>query len=143
MKKYILVILCLFCIGWTYDGGWDSGTSRFRAIVYPVERATTNDTITAADVGRTFSIDCEDGKECTFILPEAYPGMSFTFIQEATAETIYIDTGVTTDTIRYLTMSAGDKLKNSGTTGDSIELISTQRNYWNIKNIYGSWTDAN
>lgn len=144
MKKYFLLcVICFLFIGWTYDGGWDFGTSRFRSIVYPVERATTSDTITASDVGRTISVDCVDGNICTFTLPEAYPGMSYTFIQEATNETIYVKPATTFDTIRYLELSGGDRLTNVGTTGDSIEIISTQRNYWNVKNINGVWTDGN
>lgn len=143
-KMLILIILCLCCIGWRNDGGWGGGTVYQRATSAYVERATTNDTISIAESGKTFSINCSGHDYCTMTLPPAVAGANYGFIAEATSETIYIDTGITTDTIRYQTMSAGDKVGiNPSATGDSIELISTQNGYWNIRGMKGTWQDSN
>jgi hypothetical protein len=136
----ILLAICLACIGWKSNGGWDSGPIYSRAMY---ERGITSDTLTANESGKVVSFDCSGGSTaCTIILPTAAPGLSYSFISEA-AEVFYIDTGVTTDTIRYLTMSAGDKLQSPGTTADSIELISTQAGYWNVRAMKGVWVDGN
>lgn len=138
MRRVLFVLLaCLACIGWSNGGGWDSGPAY---IVSLYERATTSDTITANESGKIVSVDCTS--PCTFTLPAASPGLSISFISEA-AETFYIDPATTTDTIRYATMSAGDKLASPGAIADSVEIVSTQAGYWNIANMKGTWTDGN
>jgi hypothetical protein len=141
MKKSILLLFVgLTCIGWQSSGGWSPGVLSAVPMSYLTERATTSDTLSAAEAGKTLSVDCTSS--CTFVLPTAMQGLSYSFVSE-TNEVFYVDTGVTTDTIRYLTMSAGDKIGNPGTTADSIEFISTQSGYWSIKEMKGTWTDSN
>lgn len=137
MKKLLLILACLLCIGWKSSGGWDSGPVYSR---YFTERAVTSDTITANESGKSVSVDCTT--RCQFTLPTAEPGLSFTFVSEV-AEVFDIDVATTADTIRYLSMSAGDKLTSPGAVSDSVELFSTQANYWNVKNMKGTWVDGN
>lgn len=132
----ILLVLCFISIGWKSGGGWDTGPVFTR---YLSERATTSDTIVAGESGKTISVDCTT--RCQFTLPTAAPGMVYTFISEP-AEVFDIDVATTFDTIRYLTMSGGDRLTSPGAVADSIELFSTQANYWNVRSISGVWVDG-
>lgn len=132
----VLLVICLACVGWKSNGGWDSGPVYTRSFY---ERATTSDTITANESGKAISISCVG---CVFTLPTAQPGLTYTFVAE-TANTFSVDPASTADTIRYLSLSAGDKVTSEGNTADSVELISTQANFWNVKAMKGTFTDGN
>lgn len=112
------------------------------AFEYNTEKALTNDTLTAIESGKTIvSAYTLDG--VTYTLPTAAAGLQYTVIA-GNNKTIYVDTGLTTDTIRYLTLDAGDKLSSpsSPATGDSVTVISVESGYWDIKNMGGTWQDG-
>lgn len=109
-------------------------------IKYPYERAVTGDTLTAAETGKTVSTACTTA--CTFILPVAAVGMEYSFASEDNVAAFSVDPNGT-DTIKWLTLSAGDKVTSPGNTGDSITLFSTLANVWTVKAMQGSFTDGN
>lgn len=115
-------------------------------IIYPYEVATTSDTLTAAESGKTISVTTAQagGEFVTFTLPTAAVGMEYSFIAD-TKTTVNIDPQ-STDTIRYgsAVFAAGDKIANTSiATGDSITLFSPVANYWSVKAINGTWADSN
>jgi hypothetical protein len=141
MRKYLLILIAVFSIGWASDGGWDLGSFFTRTIRYATERMTASDTITAGESGKTFSIYCP-GSVCEFELPTAQPGMSFTFLSES-LKSFSIDPA-STDIIRWSAplLAAGHKLTSTGETYDSIRIISTQANYWTVEPINGTFNDG-
>jgi hypothetical protein len=113
---------------------------------YAYEVATTSDTLTAAESGKTISVAATNagGNYVTLTLPTAAVGMQFTAIAD-TKTTIYLDPAVA-DTIRYgsAVFAAGDKIGNSSAaTGDSITLFCPVANYWSVKSLVGTWADSN
>jgi hypothetical protein len=98
---------------------------------------TTDETLVVADSGKIFV--CNEA--CTKILPTAAENLIYSFVAGAGVE-INVDTGVTTDTIMYLTMSAGDKLTSTGATADSVTLLG-DTGKWYVVNMKGTWTDGN
>jgi hypothetical protein len=46
------------------------------------------------------------------------------------------------DTIQYLTLDAGDKLKSASATGDSVTLINAASNTWYVVGMKGAWSDG-
>lgn len=132
----------------------DSGYTTFNGGIYAkVEAATTNDTITAAESGKTFVVSPVSGSPVTFTLPTAVAGLSFQFIA---------GTGHATTTLRYFeldpqstdylivansgatsTYAAGDKTKSGGITGDSIMIYCATAGTWIALDTRGTWTDGN
>ncbi|MEA2036147.1 MAG: hypothetical protein U9O94_01460 [Nanoarchaeota archaeon] len=108
------------------------------------EAATTSDTLTASESGKTLSVDCST--PCEFELPAAVAGMSFSFISDNNDATFSVDPNGT-DTIKWSNgaapLAAGDKLTSPGATEDSITLFSTASGYWSVKEITGTFTDGN
>lgn len=102
------------------------------------EVVATDDTLTAADTGKS----CIASAAATFTLPAAAVGLEYTII-DGSGATVYVDPASTADTIKYLTLSAGDKLTSPGATGDSVTLICGAANTWYISGMKGSWTDGN
>lgn len=98
---------------------------------------TTDETLAVADSGKIFV--CEEN--CTKTLPKASENLIYTFVAGAGA-TINVDTGATTDTIMYLTLSAGDKITSTGATADSVTLLGGTAK-WYVVNMKGTWTDGN
>ena len=142
MKRIaIILFIGIICIGWGNNGGWDGGTYYARQISYPAERATTSDTLTAGERGKTISVDCTS--ICEFELPIATVGSSFTFISEA-AEVFYVDPA-STDYIQWTVggtaLSIGEKMTSPGATNDTLTLISTRANYWSVVTD-DSWTNG-
>ena len=120
------------------------------------ELATTSDTLTAIESGKTFVMESAVGSPSTMTLPDADVGLEFTFTQGSVAGSaarensfFYIDPQ-DTDFIIFVnseatsTMAAGDKIYNSnGYTADSIRLICAQDLYWYATDVRGTWTDGN
>lgn len=108
-------------------------------IWYPYIYATTSDTLDTTDVGKT--IIFAGSTPSTFTLPAAEPGMSFTF--KASAATLfYVDpNGV--DTIKLLTLSAGDKLGSSAAVGDTVRLFCGIAGQWSADVSGGTFVDYN
>lgn len=116
-----------------------------------VDTSTTTDTLTAIESGKTFIAVAD----CALTLPSAALGLTYTFTTEGeeTARTTVADRTdyiiidpVAADTIRGIdgqTLSAGDRLKSQGKTGDSITIICGAANTWYVSAINGTWTDYN
>lgn len=103
-----------------------------------IEVGVTDDTIGAAESGRIFVCTANSDKT----LPTAANGLIYTFVDGGGC-TITVDTGVTTDTIMYLTLDAGDAIDSPGATGDSITLVGDGDNAkWYAFNMSGTWTDG-
>ncbi len=107
------------------------------------EAATTSDTITAAESGKTFGLNCPLNSE--FELPAATVGMNYSFVSTNNAATFSVDPNGT-DTIKWsisnIPLDAGDRLISPGATGDSIEVFCTTANEWIIRNSNGTFTDG-
>ena len=109
----------------------------------PYEKATTSDTLTAAETGKTVVVS--SSTPATFTLPTAAVGASFRFISN-TNKVFYVDPQ-STDTIVWSVssqpMAAGDKLESPGATGDSVELFCAESGTWNVAAMRGNFVDGN
>ena len=106
------------------------------------ELATTRDTLTLAESGKTVIYDPTTiGTAATFTLPTATTsGMEFTFVA-GDASAISVDP-YSTEQIAYSTCSAGDKITASGASSDSVTVVSYATGKWAVKNMNGTWTDG-
>lgn len=122
------------------------GVITFRSdagINYPYEAATTSDTLTASESGKTISVACQT--PCEFELPAAEAGMNFTFVSTDNAAVFSVDPNGT-DTL-YLgvgavPLDAGDKATSPGATGDTLKVFSTADGYWSVPIELGTFTDG-
>ena len=103
------------------------------------ERVTADNTLVAADSGKTISISDVAGID--FNLPTAAVGMSFTFVAESTNS--WTLNPADADTIRYNDMAAGDQAKIGGATYSSLSIFCTQPLYWVVENLIGGLIDSN
>jgi len=121
-------------------------------IKLPFEAATTTDTLTASESGRTYIVSPTN--TMTFTLPTAAVGMYFKFMAAVGAgdgdKKIRIDPtsadnfrGVINNTQTIQTFSAGDALISEGATGDMVEIFCSVAGKWDVIDIRGSWTDDN
>lgn len=149
------------------SGNYDVSTNSddmvtFSGGVYAkMEKATTSDTLTAAESGKIFIVEPVAGAPATFILPTAALGsitestLQYTFVKGTSSGTwtsgnqiFYVDPQ-STDKIIFLnsgvpnTFANGDKIQSSGITGDSLTLIAGPDSTWYAVNVRGTWTDAN
>lgn len=108
-------------------------------VLYSDETGETTDTLTAAQTGYTLLYYTSDTVNVT--LPTAAAGLEYTIV-DGYGTTINIDTGLTTDTIKYLNLDAGDKIASPGATSDSVTVFSPAAGYWYIKSMKGTWTDG-
>jgi len=111
-------------------------------ILLPYTTTSTNQTLTAAQTGTTVIFNTVGGvaQDATkFTLPTAAVGMQFTIVSDI-AKWFYVDVQ-STDTIKYSTATAGDRISNSATAaaGDSITLFCATANTWSIKSKVGTW----
>ena len=122
------------------DGVWQPIKSNVGGYRVSAEFASTYDTLVAADSGKRFvSVAATD---VTYSLPAASSvGLVYTFIA-GSAKGLKVDPS-TTDTIKYASLSAGDRIMSTGTMGDSITLICGMTGYWYVNDMKGSWADAN
>jgi len=127
---------------WKEDsyGVWQPITSNVGGYRSPTEFASTSDSIVAADSGKVFvSVANTD---ITYSLPPASSvGLIYTFVA-GSAKGVKVDPS-TTDTIKYASLSAGDRIMSTATMGDSITLICSMTGYWYVKDMKGSWVDGN
>jgi hypothetical protein len=114
------------------------GTGEISGMRTDIEVGVTTDTLTAIESGRVNVVTTTSTKT----LPTAATGLQYQFV-DGTGCTITIDTGVTTDTIEYLALDAGDTIDSPGATGDSVTLIGDGTNHkWYVVNMKGTWTDG-
>lgn len=112
------------------------------AINFPYQSGTTNDTLTAADSGRTYVIISGGTNAPIMQLPVAAVGMEFPFVLDITAYSLYVNPNGT-DIINYASLSAGDAIYNSSKAkGDSITFFCVVANQWSVKHINGTWATA-
>lgn len=107
----------------------------------PAEIVTaTIDTITSADNGKIFIYR---GTAATdFTLPDCSTDEWEVKFVAATGQTITVDTGSTLDTIKYLTLDAGDALDSASATGDSVTLRCFADGLIVPMQMKGTWTDG-
>lgn len=112
------------------------------SIKFPYQSGTTNDTLTAADSGRTYVVTSGAVSAVYLNLPAAAVGMEFPFIS-ATTQSIYINPN-SSDIINYASLSAGDTIYNSSAAkGDAITFFCVTANEWSVKPLVGTWADGN
>lgn len=127
----------------SFDG--TNGTIKFAAdtaILFPYQSGTTNDTLVAADSGRTYVVTGSTiTSEPVLTLPAAAVGMVFPIIS-GTTYAVYINPNGT-DTINYASLSAGDSISNTTTSakGDAITFFCVTANAWEVQIISGTWAD--
>lgn len=102
--------------------------------------SSTADTVTSAD-DKTIFISTATA-DATFTLPTAASGLDFIFCDGGGGKYIYIDPASTLDTIKYLHLDGGDKVKSSGATGDSIRLIGATSTWYVVDTGSSAWTDG-
>lgn len=117
------------------------------------ETATTSDTVTAAESGKTFLVNINTGN-ATFTLPTASTGLNYRFVAingnaDLGQGRIYL-TPQSTDTFvgcvnssSGTTFSAGNKLYSPEATGDSVRIVATSSNQWVCTDRTGTWVDGN
>ncbi len=107
-----------------------------------VEVFATGDTLTAAETGKTCIVrDVAGGGDFNFLLPAATAGLNYSFTLDR-GSYINIDPNGT-DKIEYSTLGAGDRLRSTGATSDSVTLLCGTAGYWSVSKMYGTWTDNN
>jgi len=120
-------------------GGDATITGRVLYDVY-VTLATTNTTVSATDSGKLYA-NKGATTEITLTLPSAAAGIyNCIYVSDAYTVTIAPATG---DTIEALTNAAGDRLQNTGTSGDSICLVGLDIDEWAPLQEVGTWSDIN
>ncbi len=159
-KLSLAIIVLLFIFSYAFAdmtdeatiGGLDSsGNYRFRVnssgtlipattsgIQAIYEAIATSDTLTAAETGKKVIMTAAG----TITLPAAAVGLEYSVITGANVA-VSVDAYSVSDTIKYLSLSAGDKMTNGSATGDSITLVCGRANTWDLVNLVGSWTDGN
>lgn len=115
------------------------------------EAATTSDTLTAADSGKTFIIT--PTTTVTFTLPDADVGLNYRFtaaVGHANGNKKFILDPQSTDTFvgavngtTTSTFAAGDGLISPGATGDSITIFCATDTYWTVVDRTGTFVDNN
>jgi hypothetical protein len=102
-------------------------------------KATTNTAITDAGSGSLY-LNMGATSEITLTLPSAVAGTHYCFyVSDAFTMTIAPDGA---DQVHHLTNSAGDRLQNDGTAGDSVCLAAVDDTYWVPLQEVGTWSDA-
>ena len=123
----------------------EDGLVTFRAdagIKFPYQSGTTNDTLTAADSGRTYVTSSGTVGAVLIDLPDAVPGLNYPFIT-GTTHSVYINPEGT-DIINYASLAAGDSIYNStAAKGDSIILFCVTADQWEVDIHNGTWADGN
>jgi hypothetical protein len=104
------------------------------------ELMTTNDTVTAAETGKVFIIDAAT-TSAHMTLPAAAAGLTYEFIGADTTYFLIVPNG--TDTIKLLTLAAGDSVASSGAVGDKITLVATTTGTWYASVDGGTFVDKN
>jgi len=118
-----------------------------------VEAATTNDTVTAAESGKTFLIDPGVTYPLTMTLPVAAAGLEYTFISTngmggtGTAGRVYLDPNILDAFVGCVnsgataTFAVGDSLYSPSATGDSVTIVGASTK-WYCTQRTGTWVDG-
>ena len=105
----------------------------------------TNETATAADTFTRY-ICTATSATTTVTLPAAVAGYEFIICDGGTnfdgTQGMYVDPASTADTIKYLTLDAGDKLYSAKATGDSVHLVSGTNTWYVVDTGSNAWTDG-
>lgn len=116
--------------------------------------SASTDTLTSADARKflvyTYPSAGATDNLVTITLPAAESGVEFCVIDGGrpassgpAARYLQLDPASTADTIKYLTLDGGDKIKSAGATGDCIKIIGTDSNVWYISDMgAAAWTDG-
>lgn len=108
------------------------------AIKLPYQSGTTNDTLTAADSGRTYVTSSGTVSAVILNLPPATVGLYFPVIT-GTTHSVYLNPSGT-EIINYASLSAGDSIYNSSAAkGDSITLFCAIAGQWEADIHNGTW----
>lgn len=164
MRKYLVLLLPLLMVFTLTNGafcaeGDEFSTTSFRVdssgqVVYKalVEAATTNDTVTAAESGKTFFVSTIT--QAHFTLPTATAGLTYTFtttnghgtsglgriyLIPSSADTFVGCVSSSTTT----TFAAGDSLYSPEATGDSVTITAPAAGSWVCEDRIGTWVDGN
>ena len=103
--------------------------------------SATSETVTAAD-SPTRYIATNTAAGTTFTLPAAVADLEYIFSDGGTNNTITIDTASTADTIKYLTLDAGDTLDSAAGTGDSVHLVGGAATWYVVDTGSSAWSDG-
>ena len=155
MKKLSLVLMALlatlcFASGAYCAEGDEFSTTSFRidgnGQVFQkalVENISSNDTVTAAESGKTFLITSASGSPAYIALPDAATGLIYHFI-DGNGNRFAIDPD-SDDTIKYASLSVGDRLISpaSGAAGDSLTIIATDDSTWFVNDHGATFVDNN
>lgn len=118
------------------------------------ESATTVDTLTIADCGKTFLVTTA-APTIEFELPSAseLAGCTYKFVAidgaAANGKKVVLDPASTdmfrgvVNSLASTTFVAGDSVISPGNTNDTIAVISSGTTIWDVTNIRGTWTDGN
>ena len=131
-----------YAIEVTTDGSTQSvNFNADTAIKSPYQAGTTNDTLTAADSGKTIITKSGTVSGVIFYLPDATVGVNFTFVA-GTTHSIYLNPDAS-DTINYASLAVNDQLYNSsGAKGDSVTLFCGVADQWEVIVHSGTWVDG-
>ena len=162
MKKLFMLLALLallFNVGGAFAADGDElSTTSFRVdsngqVYYKrlYEVATTSDTLTAAESGKTIIYNPATSQS-TFTLPTAAAGLEFTFLQayghgdslkKMVLEPADTDTFVGCVTLATTTtFAAGDSLISTTATGDTVTIVGASTK-WYCTNRIGTWVDNN
>ena len=123
------------------------------------EIATTNDTLTIAESGKTVIVEgvYSTSTSTKITLPDADVGLEYTILvgggmtadtEGADLPTVIVDVQDTDfiyeiNSVAGSTYAAGNSITSTGTTGDSITFICGKNLYWYAIDKVGSWSDSN
>ena len=103
--------------------------------------STATKTITAAENNSIFVTTRTGGGAVAFTLPTAAANLKYIIAAGAT-NAITVDPASTADTIKYLTLDAGDKIASNSATGDSVTLLGAASTWYVIDTGSSAWTDG-
>ena len=108
----------------------------------PYEVATTGDTLTAVETGKTIILyPASASGTVPFNLPAVADGLNYSFVLGK--ETVVLNVNpYSSDQIMYVGCATGDSISSPGSTADSVKLISDGTR-WYVTEMKGTWTDGN
>lgn len=162
MKKLFMLLALLIFIafpnGAFAEDGDELTTTSFRVnsdgqVVYKQlnEVITTNDTVTAAETGKTFFINKTTAGTTHITLPTAATGLTYTFtalygngVTKFRLDPASTDAfgGNCVNSASTTTFANGDRLISAGATGDTVTIVGASTK-WYCTNRTGTFVDAN
>jgi hypothetical protein len=150
MKKYTTLFLALLISIFMVNGAFSADGDKFsvdgfridgnQEMYYQVlnETVATSDTITAAESGKVFFM--YGATNIVMTLPAADEGLTYSFVNGDT--TTYEINPNGTETLMYLTLSAGDAMRSGATVGDAVTVYASDDSVWLIR-ANEAFTDVN